>query len=204
MPPRWRSRLISNAGKPGALAASGSDGAERTCHRLDAALGIGVASPRTSKAKAPASAAASASRRDDVRSIILALPCASRITADAAFERIISAAARKASSMLTVRTITICAGSAPKPASPGGYIRPVVRSCFSSATQNIRCPGKCSRSARSRAKAEAGATSSPCAANTSCRAFRINPPCSRLSTFGAPNGNKSASCEVLSFRQFPI
>jgi len=74
MPPRWRSRLMSNVANPGALPGKGTDGADFTCQRVLAALGIGTASPRTNSANTPASAAASASRRVEVRSISFALP----------------------------------------------------------------------------------------------------------------------------------
>ena len=197
MPLRWRSRLMSNVGMPGALAGNGVEGADRICQRLEAALGIGIASTRTSKANTPASAAASDRRRDDVMSIIFALPCASMITADAAFDRMTSADARRASNILAVRMITIPAGSAPMPTSPGAYIRPAILSCFSSPIQYTRRFSELRRSVKSRAKAEAVATSLSCAANISCKALRFNPPLIRSSTQGAPSDNRSTPCNVL-------
>ena len=82
---------------PACCPAKGVKAPNLTCQRVEAALGIGTASALTSKASTPASDAASASRRVEVRSISLALPCASNITAPAAFDRMLSAAARKAS-----------------------------------------------------------------------------------------------------------
>jgi len=108
------------------LPGNGIDGAEHICQRVLAALGIGTASPRTSNANTPLSAAASAKRRVDVRSTKRALPCVSNMTAHAAFDRMASAAARRASRKSAVWTSNIRDGSPPMADSPSGYSRPDV------------------------------------------------------------------------------
>jgi hypothetical protein len=104
---------MSKVGRPGAFPGNGAEGAEHIRQRVRAALGIGTASPRTSRASTPVSAAAKASRRVEVKSTNRALPCVSNMTALAAFDRMASAAARKASRKSAVWTSNMRAGSPP-------------------------------------------------------------------------------------------
>jgi hypothetical protein len=128
---------MSKVGRPGALPGYGTDGAEHIRQRVLAALGMGTASPRTSNAKTPLSAAASARRRVDVRSTKRALPCVSKMTARAAFDRMASAAARRASRKSAVWTSHSCDGLPPIADSPSGYKRPDVWRSVSPVIQNM-------------------------------------------------------------------
>jgi len=190
VPPRWRSRLMSKVGRPGALPAKGTDGAAHICHLVLAALGIGTASPRTSNANTPFSAAASAKRRVDVRSTKRALPCVSNMTALAAFDRMASAAARKASRKSVVWTRHMRDGLPPMADSPSGYSRPDVWRSLSPDIQKIPASLSGNRHASSRANAAATCASAFAPPKNSCSPAWVMPPCKRSSTRGAPMGNK--------------
>ncbi|MGL4289300.1 MAG: hypothetical protein ACRCVA_23310, partial [Phreatobacter sp.] len=69
------------AGRPGALASSGREGAARTDQRVEAALGTGEAATRTIKVVTREAAAVSDSRRVALRSSALGSPQGSISTA---------------------------------------------------------------------------------------------------------------------------
>lgn len=181
---------MSNVGRPGALPGKGTDGAEHIRHRVLAALGIGTASPRTSNASTPVSAAASAKRRVDVRSTKRALPCVSNMTALAAFERIASAAARKASRKSAVWTSNIREGLPPISDNPNGYSRPDVWRSLSPDIQNMPPSLSGNRHASNSANAAAACESAFAPPKNSCSPDCAMPPRKRWSTSGAPIGNK--------------
>ena len=181
---------MSKVGRPGALPVNGTDGAEHIRQRVLAALGIGTASPRTSKANTPLSAAASARRRVDVRSTMRALPCVSRMTARAAFDRMASAAARRASRKSAVWTSHSCDGLPPIADSPNGYSRPDVWRSLSPVTQNMPASLSGNRHASSNAKAAAACESAFAPPKNSCSPACIMPPRKRSSTSAAPMGNR--------------
>ena len=182
---------MSNVGRPGALPGYGTDGAEHIRQRVLAALGIGTASPRTSNANTPVSAAASARRRVDVRSTKRALPCVSNMTARAAFDRMASAAARRASRKSAVWTSNIRDGLPPMADSPSGYKRPDVWRSLSPDIQNIPASLSGNRHASNSANAAAEYESAFAPPKNSCSPDCAMPPRNRSSTSGAPVGSKA-------------
>ncbi len=173
---------MSKVGSPGAFPANGTDGAEHIRQRVLAALGIGTASPRTSKANTPVSAAASARRRVDVRSTKRALPCVSRMTALAAFDRMASAVARKASRRSAVWTSNMRAGLPPMADRPLGYRRPDAWRSLSPDIQNIPASLCGNRHASKSANAAAACESALAPPKNSCNPACIIPPFNRSST----------------------
>lgn len=111
---------MANLGDPGALPASGPDGAALTRHRVWAALGAGSMPERTTSAMTPDLAAASASRREAVRSSTAALPHGSRITASTALQLTMSAPTRSNDTVSGAVTDSTASGSTPSSISPGG------------------------------------------------------------------------------------
>ncbi len=181
---------MSNVGRPGALPGKGTDGAEHTRHLVLAALGIGTASPRTNNANTPVSAAASARRRVDVRSTKRALPCVSNMTALAAFDRMASAAARRASRRSAVWTSNIREGLPPMADNPSGYNRPDVWRSLSPDIQNMAASLSGNRHASNNANAAAACESAFAPPKNSCSPACFMPPRNRSSTWGAPMGSK--------------
>lgn len=181
---------MSNVGRPGALPGKGTDGAEHTRHLVLAALGIGTASPRTNNANTPVSAAASARRRVDVRSTKRALPCVSNMTALAAFDRMASAAARRASHRSAVWTSNIREGLPPMADNPSGYNRPDVWRSLSPDIQNMAASLSGNRHASNNANAAAACESAFAPPKNSCSPACFMPPRNRSSTWGAPMGSK--------------
>ena len=176
---------MSNAGCPGALAASAVDGAGLTCQRLCAALGIGVASARTASTKTPETAAAKVSRRDAVRSKAGAFPQGSIMTAPSSAHLTLSAAARRSPSVSAVVTRMSRRGSQPSSIRPGAYSRPYWRWPRSSRIHRMACPAARARSASIAANA-AALPSPDSPAKTSCKPPRTSPPRNRSSIEAMP------------------
>lgn len=118
-PERRRSRLSSKAVRPGALPASGRDGAADTRQRVSAALGTGSPPIRSSQAVTPDASAASARRRLAVRSSNGALPRNSITSAPSPVQRSASTAARSNSASSAMMPRSSRAGSSPSAARPG-------------------------------------------------------------------------------------
>jgi hypothetical protein len=101
------------------LAGKGTDGALVTCQRVWAALGVGWAPLRTIMTMVPLCSAASASRREAVRSKAGARPSISITTAAAPPCRTESTPARSRLWRSGRRSSTMAAGSMPSSARPG-------------------------------------------------------------------------------------
>lgn len=181
---------MSKVGRPGALPGHGTDGAEHIRHLVLAALGMGTASPRTSSAKTPLSAAARARRRVEVRSTRRALPCVSNMTALAALDLMASAAARRASRRSTVWISNMREGLPPMADSPSGYRRPDAWRSLSPDIQNMLASLSGNRHANNSANAAAACESAFAPPKNSCNPACAMPPRNRSSTSGAPIGSK--------------
>lgn len=118
-PARLRNKVTSKTGRPGALAASGTDGPEATRHRVCAAEASSRAPGRIRMTVTPDLSAAKASRRVAVRSSIGWLPQGSSMTAPSPRQRAASTPARKTPTMSRTPTRISRAGSSPKAARPG-------------------------------------------------------------------------------------
>ncbi len=180
---------MAKAGLPGALAGSAAEAALATCQRLCAALGPASPAARSSKVGTPDRAAASASRRETVKSSAGARPQGSMTTAATAAQAAASPPARNTASVSGARTSTSRSGSKPNSARPGPCSGPVSRSPRSSRSQ-IKGPGRALRSASNRAKPDVAASSPALAAKISCSAASTSPPPSRASRSVMPKLNR--------------
>ncbi len=109
---------MSNAGGPGALAASAVDGAARTCQRVTAALGAGATPTRTTRVNTPDRSTRSASRRVAVRSNRGEVRHGWTTRAPMSGQRVASPAAHSVAAMSAAWTTTNAAGSRPRSAMP--------------------------------------------------------------------------------------